>query len=103
MKKVNVHTGEIQIDIKVKGVTLDRAASQLVTHARLVRMAQNLINQDYNSPIRTKRYQFRKTLGTVTTIEQEKWVRPVMDKIILMADGTIRPFGYVNVCFFFTK
>lgn len=97
MKKINQLSGEIKIDIKVKGVTLDRATSQLVTHERLVDMAKDLLDQEPSSPIRTTRDQFRKTLGTVRTVTQEKWVRPVMDKIILMDDGSVRPFGYVNV------
>jgi hypothetical protein len=95
LKLVHLVTGEVRYEQKLKGVTLDMHNSEIFNHEELKRRTQNKINGVVDAPMELDNTKFRLTrAGDIHTIDSKKKFDIVLNKGILLADGSLVPFGY---------
>ena len=93
-KLENVETGEFKQVVKARGITIDSETAALVNFNAMAEQVEKLVKENEVHKITTRRPQIVKTLGHVFTRDQQKNLRPVMDKLRYGIDYSTLPYGY---------
>lgn len=90
LKLVDEETGEISYVVKIRGISLDSDASEIINFKSLKRL---ILNKEGQGELITKRTNLKRTVLGVTTVTEIKKYKTVCDKGYIVK-GHVYPHGY---------